>query len=181
MRRLSVLLGLFTAFAVPAAALAAYSATGDGSLVVKNGSAPQGTAGTPGTPVVLLHITGSVIGQVGPSGRLVIDAGPNADATAEPQVTGAGLPTDSSKSKSSTAQVWNGNGVTNFRFRAVGGTYTVLVYGSGVNLVAVGVGTVRLAGLPDTPSGDGRYSLNGADFASLPGTQTDKRSIGPNG
>jgi hypothetical protein len=173
MRRLSVLLGLFTAFAVPAAALAAYSATGDGSLVVKNGSAPQGM------PVVVLKITGSVIGQVGSSGKLVIDAGPNADATAEPQVTGAGLPTDSHRSD--TAQVWTGNDVNSFRFRAVGGTYTVLVYGSGVKLVAVGVGTVRLAGLPNVSSGDGRYSLNGDDFASLPGAQTDKRSIGPNG
>jgi hypothetical protein len=175
MRRLFVILGLLSAFAVPAAALAALGAAGDGSLVVKNGSAPLNV------PVVVLQITGSVIGQVGPYGRLVIDAGPNADATAEPQVTGAGLPTDSKKSRSPTAQVWNGNSLNPFKFRAVGGTYTVLVYGPGVNLVAVGIGTVKLAGTPDTPVGDGRYSLNGDDFASLPGTQTDKRSIGSNG
>jgi hypothetical protein len=170
MRRLSVILGLFSVIAVPAAALAAPTATGDGSLVVKRGAAPQGI------PVVVLQITGSVIGEVGGYGKLVIDAGPNADATAEPQVTGAGLPSDSSRS--ATAQVWK---ATNFKFRAVGGTYTVLVYGTGVNLVAVGSGTVRLAGFPDTPVGDGKYSLNGADFVSLPGTQTDKRSIGSNG
>jgi hypothetical protein len=166
MRRLSVILGLFSVFAVPAAALAATSAPGDGSLVVKNGSAPANT------PVVVLQITGTVIGQVGGFGKLVIDAGPNADASAEPQVTGAGLPSDAPRSP--TAQVWK---ATNFKFRAVGGTYTVLVYGSGVDLVAVGTGTVRLAGMPDTPIGDGRYSLNGDDFASLPGTQTDKRLI----
>ncbi len=169
MRRLSVILGLFSVFAVPAAALAANSAAGDGSLVVKNGSAPLDS------PVVVLQITGSVIGQIG-HGRLVIDAGPNADPTAVPQVTGAEWRGDSPRS--STAQVWKGN---NFKFRAVGGTYTVLVYGSQVNLVAVGSGTVKLAGIPDTPVGDGRYSLNGDDFASLPGTPTDKRSIGSNG
>jgi hypothetical protein len=169
MRRLSVILGLFSVFAVPAAALAATAAPGDGSLVVKNGSAPVNT------PVVVLQITGSVIGQIG-NGRLVIDAGPNADLTAVPQVTGAEWRGDSPRSP--TAQVWRGN---NFKFRAVGGTYTVLVYGTGVNLVAVGSGTVKLAGIPDTPSGDGRYSLNGDDFASLPGAPTDKRSIGSNG
>jgi len=170
MRRLSVILGLFSVIAVPAAALAAPAATGDGSLVVKRGAAPQGV------PVVVLQITGSVIGEVGGYGKIVIDAGPNADATAEPLVTGAGLPSDSSRSP--TAQVWK---ATNFKFRAIGGTYTVLVYGTGVNLVAVGNGTARLTGFPDAPSGDGKYSLNGADFVSLPGTQTDKRSVGSNG
>ena len=174
MRRLALIVGLFSAIAVPAAALAGIGAPGDGSLVVKNGQAPFGNGSN--VPVVQLTITGSVIGQVSGTGKLVIDAGPNADATAEPQVTGAGLPGDTTRSP--TAQVWRGTG---FKFRAVGGTYTVLVYGSGVNLVAVGTGTVRLAGLPDTPSGDGRYSLNGDDFVSLPGTQTDKRSIGSNG
>jgi hypothetical protein len=174
MRRLALIVGLVSAIAVPAAALAGIGAPGDGSLVVKNGSAPYGNGVN--VPVVQLTITGSVIGQVIGNGKIVIDAGPNADATAEPQVTGAGLPGDSTRSD--TAQVWKGTG---FKFRAVGGAYTVLVYGSQVNLVAVGTGTVRLAGMPDIRSGDGRYSLNGDDFASLPGTQTDKRSIGSNG
>jgi hypothetical protein len=176
MRRLALIVGLVSAIAVPAAALAGIGASGDGSLVVKNGQAPYTPGGGPNVPVVQLSITGSVIGQVSGTGKLVIDAGPNADATAEPQVTGAGLPGDSPRSP--TAQVWRGTG---FKFRAVGGTYTVLVYGSLVNLVAVGTGTVRLAGQPDTPSGDGRYSLNGDEFVSLPGTQTDKRSIGSSG
>ena len=171
MRRIALMLGLFSALAVPAAAVAGLGAPGDGSLVVQKGQAPYGTGLN--IPVVQLTITGSVIGQVSGTGKLVIDAGPNADATAEPQVTGAGLPGDTLRSP--TAQVWKGAG---FKFRAVGGTYTVLVYGTGVNLVAVGTGTVRLAGQPDTPSGDGRYSLNGGDYVSLPGIQTDKRSIG---
>jgi len=171
MRRLSVILALATAIVVPAIAAAGTGGAGDGSLVVKNGSAPY-VPGVSGTPVVQMTITGSVIGQVG-SGKLVIDAGPNADPNSEPIVTGAGLPSDSRLSD--TAQVWKGT--NGFKFRAVGGTYTVLVYGTQVNLVAVGTGTVRLAGMPDTPSGDGRYSLNGNDFVSLPGAQTDKRSI----
>ena len=167
MRRLSVILGLFSVFAVPAAALAAQSATGDGSLVVKNGSAPQGT------PVVVLTITGSVIGHVD-KGRIVIDTGINGDT---PDVTGAEWRGDSARS--ATAQVWRG---LDFKFRAVAGkNMLVLVYGSGVDLVAIGKGTVKLAGVPDS-GGDGKYSLNGADFLSLPGTQTDKRVItGSNG
>ncbi|MDX6442084.1 MAG: hypothetical protein QOE43_1813 [Gaiellaceae bacterium] len=166
MRRLSVILGLFTVIAVPAAALAAPSATGDGSLVVQNGSAPAGT------PVVQLTITGSVIGHVD-HGRIIIDTGVNGDAA---DVLGAEYRGDSKVSD--TAQVWKGY---DFKFRAVGGkNMVVLIYGSGVDLVAIGKGTVRLAGVPDTVT-DGKYSLNGADFLSLPGTQTDKRTIGSNG
>ncbi len=176
MRRLALILGLVSAIAVPAAAVAAIGAPDDGSLVVTHGQAPYNPGSTPNVPVVQLTITGSVIGQVNGSGKLVIDAGANADATAEPQVTGAGLPGVSPRS--ATAQVWVG---TKFKFRAVGGSYTVLVYGSDVNLIAVGTGTVRLAGMPDTPKGDGRFSLNGDDYLSLPGVQTDKRSIGTNG
>ena len=170
MRGRPIILGLISVLAVPAAALAETTNPSDGSLVVKNGQAPLNT------PVVTLQITGSVIGEVDGYGKLVIDAGPNADATAEPQVTGGGLPSDSSRSP--TAQVWKN---TSFKVRAVGGSYTILVYGSGVNLVAVGTGTVRLAGDPDLPWGDGRYSLNGDDFASLPSIQTEKRPIVSNG
>src|SRR5579864_3789153 len=127
MRRLSVILALATAIVVPAIAAAGTGGAGDGSLVVKNGSAPY-VPGVSGTPVVQMTITGSVIGQVG-AGKLVIDAGPNADPNSEPIVTGAGVPSDSKISD--TAQVWKGTG---FKFRAVGGTYTVLVYGTQVNL-----------------------------------------------
>jgi hypothetical protein len=166
MRRLSVILGLFTVIAVPTAALAAPAAVGDGSLVVQNGSAPTGT------PVVSLTITGSVIGHVD-KGRIIIDTGINGDT---PDVTGAEWRGDSTRVDN--AQVWKG---VDFKFRAVAGkNMVVLVYGTGVDLVAIGKGTVRLAGVPDTVA-DGKYSLNGADFLSLPGTQTDKRTIGSNG
>jgi hypothetical protein len=165
MRRIVVTLALFTALAVPVGVL--YAATGDGTLVVKNGTAPKGT------PVVALTISGSVIGKI-EHGRIVVDRALGDDA---PQVTGAEygpVPSD----KIPTAQVWSG---TDFTFRAVDGKYTILIYGSGVNLVAAGKGSVKLAGTPDTPVGDGKYSLNGVDFVSLPGTQTDKLFFPSNG
>ena len=168
MRQIVVSFALLAALAAPAAALAQPTATGDGSLVVKNGEAPAGV------PVVALRITGSVIGHID-YGRIVIDAGASSDAV--PQVIGAGRPGVSTKSD--TAQVWPASGKTlDITFRAVQGTFTVLVYGSGVSLVAAGSGKVRLAGLPDTPHGDGQYSLNDDVFTSLPGTQTMNLLIG---
>jgi hypothetical protein len=180
MRRLAPFLAVCAALAVPAAALAARDAGGDGSLVVQNGAAPW-DASAPwvgiapaDTPVVALRITGSVIGRVRDRGRILIDAGNNTDAAV--QVLGAGRPADSARSD--TAQVWTGN---DFTFRAVGGTFTILVYGSHVNLVAAGHGTVRLAGTPDMTTGDGKYSLNDADFRSLPSVQTARLGIGTSG
>ena len=168
MRHFVVSFAVLAALAAPAAALAHPTATGDGSLVVRNGEAPAGI------PVVALKITGSVIGHID-YGRIVIDAGASNDAA--PQVIGAGRPGD--WPKSDTAQVWPATGkAIDVNFRAVGGTFTVLVYGSGVSLVAAGSGSVRLAGLPDTPHGDGQYSLNDDIFTSLPGTQTAKLLVG---
>jgi hypothetical protein len=168
-RRLSVIFAVFSVLAAPAAVLAATTGTGDGSLVVKHGSAPLGT------PVVALTIVGSVIGNIG-HGRIVIDGGPNnPDSAKTPQITGA---EQCFTRDNETAQRCKGD---QFSFRAVGGHYTVLIYGTDVNVVAVGSGTVRVAGLPDTPHGDGQYSLNGNDFTSLPGAQTDKLTLVANG
>jgi hypothetical protein len=165
MRRLIVMLALFTALAVPVGAL--YAATGDGTLVVKKGEAP------PGMPVVQMTITGSVIGSVD-YGRVVIDSTLASDAA-----TVTGYQSQGNSTKIPDARFWKGS---DLKFRAVGsGKYTILVYGSGVNLVAVGKGTVKLAGLPGTPSGDGRYSLNELGFVSLPGTQTDTLTIRASG
>ena len=136
MRRLSVILGLFSVIAVPAAALARRPRRATARSSCKNGSAPVGT------PVVQLTITGSVIGHVD-HGRIVIDTGQRSDSA--PDVTGAEWRGDSTRSD--TAQVWKGH---DFKFRAVGGkNMVVLVYGTGVDLVAIGKGTVKLAGVPD--------------------------------
>jgi hypothetical protein len=169
MRRLSVIFVVGAALVVPVVALAGTGASSDGSLVVHNGQAPVGT------PVVVLSITGSVIGNVD-HGTIKIDGGPlDAGSPKAPQVTpGARCVTP----EGDTKQTCKGD---NFSFRAVGGHYTLVVYGTGVDVVAVGTGSVRIAGIPDLGAGDGKYSVNGADFASLPGIQTDKLLIGPNG
>ncbi len=165
MRRTVVTCACLVALLVPAAALAIREAPGDGTLVVKNGSAPRGT------PVVALTITGAVWGRVG-AGRIVIDdATPNDNLS--PEVTGAGNPRD--VPTSDTARAWSG---VDFKFRAVGGKYTILIYGSFVDVVAFGSGHVTLAGVPDSPAGDGIYSLNGDPFRSLPGVPAKQLSIG---
>jgi hypothetical protein len=169
MRRLALSCA-FLVLAAPAAALAAHDAAGDGSLVVKHGS-------TTGGPVVVLKVTGSVIGEVDGGGKIIIDSGPG---PVTPEVTGAGpgkpVPTD----PTGTAQYWR-TGADNFKFRAVGGTFFISIYGTDVNLVALGKGWVRLQGSTDTPRIDGKFSLNGDDFKSLPGVQTDKLLFPANG
>jgi hypothetical protein len=148
------------ALAAPAAAA---GATADGTLVVKNGIAPQGT------PVVVLVIRGAAIGQITGSGRILInDESP--DDSFSPEVTGA----DWHKQKGVNGTMYGGPG---FRFRAVGGAYTITIWGSGVNLVASGRGSVLLTGSTETPYRDGVYSLNGDDFRSLPLT-TRELTIG---
>ena len=118
----------------------------DGSLVVKNGSAPKGV------PVVTLVIKGAVDR---PRHRARDDRDRRRDAAGSLQPRGHRLglaqgPRHGDK--------WIG---TNIKFRAVGGTYKITIYGSGVYLSAIGTGrVVSLAGIPDPGVGDGVYSLN---------------------
>jgi hypothetical protein len=175
MRRLAFLLLALAAVAVPAAALAATSAAGDGTLVVQDGQAPD--TGPDKAPVVRLTITGSVIGKVVGQGRIIIDAGVKSPP---PEVNGLGVTSQPSAISGDTATVWKG-GPDGFKFRAVGGYYTIVIFGSNVSLVAVGTGSVQLAGTPDLGKGDGQYSLNGDPWKSLPGSPTSKLSIGSNG
>jgi len=150
---------------VPAAALAIREVPGDGTLVVKNGSAPRGSA------VVTLVIRGAVIGQITAQGTVVIDDPTPLDGFA-PEVTGY----SGSKQTGDTTTRYSG---INFRFRAVGGSYKITIYGSGVDLVASGHGNVILTGSPDDSlAPDGRYSLNGGDFRSLPAVATKQLTIG---
>ena len=175
MRRLAFISAALAALALTAVAGAAHLAAGDGSLVVTRGQAPADT------PVVQLDkFSGSIIGRVAGFGKIIIDAGPN--CAADPQVVGAGRP--GPNGKSDTAQQWAGQ---DFTFRAIGApgcAYAVVVYsandsGTGrVFLVASGHGTARIAGTPDKTIGDGRFSLNDADFKSLPGVQSVKLTIG---
>lgn len=117
-----------------------------------------------------LVIRGAAIGHVGGLGTIVIDDLTPTDGST-PEVTGAVWHKDSGD----TATKWGG---TDFRFRAVGGVYKITIYGSSVDLVASGRGNVILAGSPDIPTTDGKYSLGGGDFHSLPATPTKLLPIG---
>jgi hypothetical protein len=164
MRRLAVITVSVLALAVPAAAWALTQSPGDGTLVVKNGAGPRGV------PVVTLVITGAAIGHVSGLGTIFIeDLNPNDPAS--PEVTGASY----RKDVSDTVTKWGG---VDFRFRAVGGAYRITIYGSDVDMSAVGHGFVWLTGLSDPTAGDGVYSLNGANFRSLPATTLAKAPLG---
>jgi hypothetical protein len=171
MRRLAILCVPFGVLAVPAAALAFTAAAGDGSLVVKNGGAPAKTA------VVTLVINGTAIGHVSTGSPdqvdtvVIVDANNTGDVAASAS-TGATL------AKTSIPDTLTGS---DFRFRAAGGLYKVTIYGSGVDLFAVGQGKATLQGSPDPSTADGRYSINGADWHSLPAQASDWLPIASSG
>ena len=170
MRRLAIFSVLLLALAAPAAALALRATPGDGTLVVQNGVAPKGQA------VVQLVITGSAIGHVKGLGKILID---NATSTLSPEVTGSdgckNLSSDDPRQIYGSMLVCTGN---DFRFRAVGDTFAITIYGTGVDLVAIGQGKAILAGTLGEPLDDGFYSLNGGDFKSLPGIASKPLVIG---
>lgn len=165
MRRLVItFLGLL-ALALPAAAYSVDSAAGDGTLVVKSGSAPAKVA------VVTLVINGTAIGHVSTGSpdqvdTVVIDDPNNTGDIGASGTNGAFL---SKTSVSATRTKLVGS---DFRFRAANGVYKVWVYGAGVDMFAVGTGRVVLQGTPGSTS-DGRYSLNGLDWHSLPAQPSD--------
>lgn len=158
MRRLVVISVSLLALAAPAAALGLRVGANDGTLVVKDAS------GSAKVPVVQLDIMGAVIGHID-SGTIMIAPGADADVT--------GWDTRQNSTRVDGGQVWKvapgGDGI---KFRAVGANgaehFSIVIWGSGVDVVAVGHGSVTLTGLPDTPN-DGTFSLNGSDKKSLPG------------
>jgi len=169
MRRIVFPLAILVCLASPAAVLAAKDGPSDGTLVVKHGAAPVDGAGK--AAVVRLTITGSVIGQVTGYGKIIVDGGPKSPPA---EVTGAGAGHDSTLSD--TATVWNGD-ADGFKFRAVGGTYTIVIFGGDVSLFAIGTGNAVLTGTPDSTT-DGTYSLNGDDPKPLKAAPTGKLLIG---
>jgi hypothetical protein len=164
MRRL-----LLTSAALLALALSAGAAFGasDGTLVIKG--ADNGDGVTEGArSVVTLVVTGFVIGRVTDQGRIrIYDLDPTDQGA--PDVTGAGTGTPVKFTPSTgpavTGTEWYGS---NFRFRAVNGTFRVVIWGSGVYVFASGQGKVWMTGNPANRNNDGTYSLDGSDFVSLP-------------
>ena len=136
---------LLAGLLLPASALAASLAPGDGTLAIRN------AAGEPGQLVVSLSINGAAIGQVN-RGRLVVLPG----VGPEPDVTGASRQID----RADGSTVYMGSGI---RFRAVAGNFRVRIWGVGIDINAVGQGNVRLSG-----TGLGKFSLNGGAWTPLP-------------
>lgn len=159
------------ALAAPATALALRDAAGDGTLVVQNGAAPRGV------PVVTLVIDGTAIGHVSTGSpdqpdTVVVDDPNNTDNVGASATNGASM------TRKSHIDPTTGDSITkltgsDFRFRAAGGVYKIWIYGSGVDLFAVGQGKVTLQGTPGAGTTDGQYSFNGGAWHSLPPIPTD--------
>jgi hypothetical protein len=175
MRRLAILALPVLALVLPATALALHDAnTADGTLVVKNGSAPRGV------PVVTLSIEGTAIGHISTGSPDQVDTvvvyDPNNTNDIGASITN-GAPSLTRSTISDTKTKFVGS---DFRFRAAGGVYKIWIYGSGVDVFAVGAGKVTLQGLPDS-NADGRYSINGGDWRSLPAAPSDLLQFGSSG
>jgi len=146
MRRLSLILLLALA-ALPAAALAAGSATGDGVLELRAVNA-----------VVILSGKGVLWGQMD-RGSMRVTALSTPDAQ-QPYVSGADriwLPSDNVTAYSGT----------NLHFRLTGGRYKIRFKGSGLDLTAIGVGSADMTGDP-TALTAGDYALDGGKWTIVP-------------
>jgi hypothetical protein len=155
MRRLCLTL-LCGLVAVPAA-LAATHATGDGVLEINNG------AGT----IVLTTTRGIVWGQVARGKLVVTDPSPTDGSVF---VSGATI-----IPVSETVTAYRGR---DLHFRVTGGKVKLTLKGFGIDLTAVGVGTVQLAG--DAYAADaGEYALdNSGKWNPLPVFSTKTFSFG---
>ena len=151
MRRLAVVLGVF-ALAVPVGAGALSRGPGDGTLVVENA---QG--------VVVLNVRGGIIGRFDQGTIEVYDPVPGDGPP--PRVFGY------QKAQTLGPRRTQYTGENDVRFRLIGGVYRVRISAIGIDLSAVGRGTVLLdaSGFADQ---SGRFSVNGAPFQAMPSVPT---------
>ena len=151
MRRLAVLIGVLV-LALPAGAGALKRGPGDGTLVVENA---QG--------VVTLNVRGGIIGRFDQGTIEVADPvlgdGPGPIVRGYQKVRELGP----------RRTQYSGEG--DVRFRLIGGLYRVRITAIGMDVSAVGRGTVILdgTGFADQP---GRFSVNGAAFQPMPSAAT---------
>lgn len=177
MRRFALICLPLIALAAPTTALALQK--DDGTLVVKNASAPPRVA-----VVTLVVVDGTALGQVSTGSpdqldRVVIRDVNNTGDIGASVTSGSALPV-SRKTVSDNPPVTSFTG-SDFRFRAANGTYKIWIYGTGVNVFAVGRGTVVLQGNTDSSVPDGRYSIDGRDWQSLPSIPSDLLHFGSTG
>jgi len=165
MRRILVSCAVLAVLVLPAAATArAPAAAKPGFLVVRQA---VGDGGVNGSPVVTLIVTGFVLGRVSREAQVKIVQLPRLGCQqCGPQVVGADVSSTDIKYRGRfSGKAYNGS---NFRFRAQGGTYRVVVRGSGVYLFAGGQGHVTVKGSSVYRHADGKYSVDGGRFSSLP-------------
>jgi hypothetical protein len=149
MRRLLPLIA-FLALALSAASVAAHAASGDGTVVVKNGDG-----------AVSLKVKGAVIGHFA-SGSMDIS---DPDLTDGPGCTVTGA--DATRFISDTKTRYSGGDV---HFRCVGGRFVIRFSRMrDLSLGAVGRGSVTLNGAGRS---DGSFSIDGSAPTSLPDDPT---------
>lgn len=146
MRRLALILLVATAI-VPAAALAARSASGDGVFELKSVNA-----------VVILTGHGVFWGQMDKGTLRVTDPDPTDGQ--QPLVSGA----EHTHPAGDNVTIYSG---TNIHFRLTGGKYKVRFKGTGIDLTAIGVGTADLTGDP-LATDTGTFALNSGKWQAVP-------------
>ena len=171
MRRLVWLTALVIVLAVPAVAFAfAGGGQDDGTLSVKAGIGK-----------VYLNFNGSAVGRVQRGSVRVTDPVATDGLGFEFSNCDVELDrSDTTTSKTDTVKVCRGDSI---RFRAIGGKYQIAIAGAGINLSAVGQGTLGLNGAGDDPYvfSDGTYSLNDGPYKSLPNLLTPFTLAAPSG
>jgi hypothetical protein len=175
MRRIFLLLIGAAILALPAAAAARAQGLHSAPvfLVVRNAVTDGGVTGSPVATVVVQG--GFVLGHVAQEGAVQIYHLKSSSGSLTAQAAGIDV--------FRRAVTYHSHGVavpgaefsgSDFRFRAVGGVWRVVVKGAGVSIYAAGEKMkASLHGSVAYPRTDGRYSFNGAPFASMPsGTVT---------
>jgi hypothetical protein len=151
MRRLSLTL-LVAILALPAAALAGRTTTGDGVFELRAGNG-----------IFVLNGRGVLWGQMDKGAMRVTNVDPNGQ-----QVSVSGFDKGPFKAPDDpNATIYQG---TNLHFRITGGKYRIRFRGSSVDLTAIGVGTAVLNGSPQalTP---GDYALDGGKWQPIAWTE----------
>jgi len=173
MRRFLLSCAILAALAVPAAAAArASSSARPGYVVIRKA---VGDGGVGGRPVAAVVVRGFVLGRVSQEAEVDIYHLPSASGQGwPPSVKGADVSTTSIQWHRLPGRKYTGS---NFRFRATGGFYRVVVRGAGVYIFAGGRGKVWLQGSSVNRNADGTFSVNGSAPRSMP-TRVLKREIG---
>jgi hypothetical protein len=141
--------GMLAVLVATGTAAARSGGPNDGTLTVKDANGRITIAGR-----------GAVIGRFDKGQVTIKDPNPN-DGTG-PIVTGA----DVTQSLGEKTTRYSGSKV---RFRIIGGSFTVTVYGNGIDLSAIGKGAVALNGGKGNDNDyDGTYSVNGGPTQPFP-------------